>query len=52
MALSDKAKLYLKAGLGANDVGEEIAALIADLETRLAAAEEAIANIEEDLENP
>lgn len=47
MALSDKAKLYLKAGLAANDVGEEIAALIEDLETRLAAAEAAIEELQE-----
>lgn len=48
MALSDKAKLYLQAGLGANDVGEEIANLIAELESRLEDAEDAI----EALQNP
>jgi hypothetical protein len=47
MALSDKAKLYLKAGLANVEVGEEVAALIDSLEAQIVALEARVEALEE-----
>lgn len=48
MALSEKAKLYLKAGLASNEVGEELIKIIEELESKVSDLEAAV----EALENP